>query len=198
MIYNRQSNGLPNPNQPRYSRVAVRGWGWLLLLLLIIASQWWQGGETPPLTPTAAQEGSYLVERVVDGDTLKLEDGTRVRLQGIDTPETVREAGPVEPWGPEASAYTSQFIADADHRVHLTFDKERLDQYGRLLAYVWHGERLLNEELVREGLAETRPGYPQSDSMRRRLAKALADAKRARRGLWSGAAAPGANSSPTP
>ncbi len=185
-------------SRPRYSRPVTRGWGWVLLVILVVATRWWWGeGSTPP-KPPAGNEGTYVVERVVDGDTLKLKDGTRVRLQGIDTPETVDEQSPVEPWGPEASAYTKAFIEEAGNRVDLTFDKERLDQYGRLLAYVWHGDRLLNEELVREGLAETRPNYPQSETMRRRLRKALDDAKQARRGLWSGAEPANSRSLPRP
>lgn len=174
-----------DPSRPRYSRSPVRSWGWVVLVLLVVAARWWWGEPETPPKPASGSEGTYVVARVVDGDTLLLDDRTRVRLQGIDTPETVAEHSPVEPWGPEASAYTKSFVEEAGHRVELTFDKERLDQYGRLLAYVWNGERLLNEELVREGLAETRPNYPQSDTMRRRLRKALNDAKQARRGLWS-------------
>ena len=50
------------------------------------------------------------MQRVVDGDTLLMVGGARVRLEGIDTPETVREDYPVEPWGPEASAFTKEFV----------------------------------------------------------------------------------------
>lgn len=130
-------------------------------------------------------EGTHRVERVVDGDTLLMEGGVRVRLQGIDAPETVKPDAPVEPWGPEASQYTRTFVAEAGGQVGLTYSNERLDQYGRHLAFVWNGERLLNEELVREGLAHARLGYRYSDTMKRRLAAAQDEARRTRRGIWS-------------
>jgi endonuclease YncB( thermonuclease family) len=79
------------------------------------------------------------IERVVDGDTIKviLEDESveRVRLIGIDTPETVHPSKPVEPWGPEASAFTSALLPEGSI-VYLELDVEQRDRYGRLLAYV--------------------------------------------------------------
>jgi micrococcal nuclease len=108
-----------------------------------------------------------------------------VRLQGIDSPETVREGFPVEAWGAEASRFTKDFIAQADNHVRLTFGSERKDQHDRFLAFVWHGERLLNEELVRAGLAHARLGYRYSGLMKRRLERAQDEARRAGRGLWS-------------
>jgi len=70
----------------------------------------------------------------------------------------------------------------------MRFDKRRLDQYDRYLAYVFVDERMLNEELVRAGLAlvSTFPG--DSDSMTRRLRAAESEAKEQARGLWSGTA----------
>ena len=110
--------------------------------------------EQAPAGPELLEEGIHVVRRVVDGDTLLLTSGARVRLQGIDTPETVREDFAVEPWGPEASQFTKDFIAHADNRVRLTFSLERNDRHDRFLAFVWNGERMLNEELVRAGLAQ--------------------------------------------
>ena len=132
-------------------------------------------------------KGFYTVERVVDGDTLLLTTGTRVRLQGIDTPETVRPDSPVEPWGPEASAFTKQFVAQSDGQVRLSFSNERLDKYGRLLAFVWHGDTLLNEELVRAGLARAKTEYRYSGTMKRRLVQAEQQARDQRLGIWSNA-----------
>ncbi|MGI9456650.1 MAG: thermonuclease family protein [Aeoliella sp.] len=130
-------------------------------------------------------EGDYRVDRVVDGDTLRLASGARVRLQGIDTPETVKRDHPVEPWGPEATTFTQQFVADAGDNVQLTFGKERVDRYGRQLAFVWHEHTLLNEELVRAGLARARLDYRYSGTMKRRLATAQEEAQAAGRGIWS-------------
>lgn len=157
----------------------------LLVALLLMAARWWWGIDEP--ASPVATEGTYAITQVIDGDTLRLESGSLLRLQGIDTPETahphVRDFKS-EPWGPEATAYSKKFVAEAGSRVRITFSPERLDRYGRLLGYVWNGDRLLNEELVYHGLAETRPQYPQSDTIKRRLRKAQDDAQRSRRGLW--------------
>lgn len=135
--------------------------------------------------PDSIHEGVHRVRRVVDGDTLLLESGARVRLQGIDAPETVRQNWPIEPWGPEASAFTKHFVANAGQRVRLTFDLERIDRHNRFLAFAWNGDTMLNEELVRAGLARARTDYRYSESMKRRLATAEREARAARRGIWS-------------
>lgn len=95
-----------------------------------------------------------MVTRVVDGDTVIAQVGgeeLRVRLIGIDTPETVAPDQPVECFGPAASEFTHRRLEGED--VELEFDVERLDPYGRTLAYVWLGGELFNETLVREGYA---------------------------------------------
>ncbi len=166
----------------------------LVITLVIIACRIWseqqQATEFPRPGPRVAQgglaAGEYEVLRVVDGDTLLLkENRTRVRLQGIDTPETVKEGTAVQQWGPEASAYTKKFVRESGSRVRLQFDGESIDQYGRSLAFVWRDGRLLNEELVRKGLAKAKLGYDYSSGMKRRLRRAQEDAKAARRGIWS-------------
>lgn len=129
--------------------------------------------------------GEYQVERVVDGDTLLLRPHIRLRLQGLDAPESVRPDHPVEPWGPEASAFTRRFIEDADGRISVEVDGEPEDQYGRSLGFVWAGDRMLNEELLREGLAEARLGYAYSQEKKDRLRRAQQEAKRAGLGIWS-------------
>jgi micrococcal nuclease len=137
--------------------------------------------------PESLDEGVHQVRRVIDGDTLLLESGARVRLQGIDSPESVRPDWPVEPWGPEASAFTKDSVADARRRVRLTFSLERKDRHDRFLAFVWSGDVMLNEELVRAGLAHARMDYRYSSTMKRRLAAAEKEARAAKRGIWSAA-----------
>jgi len=138
-----------------------------------------------PPAPELLEEGIHEVRRVVDGDTLLLASGARVRLQGIDTPETVAEGMAVEAWGPEASQFTKHFIARAENRVRLTFSLERKDRHDRFLAFVWDGDAMLNEELVRAGLAHARLDYRYSGLMKRRLENAQDEARSAGRGLWS-------------
>jgi micrococcal nuclease len=124
------------------------------------------------------------VARVVDGDTLLLASGARVRMLGIDAPESVRPNHPVEPWGREASAFTKQAISAHSSQVRLTFDRERQDRYQRFLAYVWIEERLLNEELVRRGLATAELQYNYSPAIKRRLKRAEDAARTDRVGIW--------------
>lgn len=109
----------------------------------------------------------------------------RLRLQGIDTLETVKPDAPVEKWGCEASDFTKAFIRDAGGNVRIEIDGEPVDQHGRYLGFVWHGDRLLNEELVRAGLAYATLRYDFSSRKKDMLGDAVRDAKRAKRGIWS-------------
>ena len=154
----------------------------LALALVIAARYWW--GETPRPTPgEPLAPGTYDVVRVVDGDTILFAPHTVVRLIGVDTPETVRPNFPVEPFGPEATAFTRRFLAGGTAR--LSFDRERVDRFGRFLAYVWVGERMLNEELLRAGLARWEPNYNYSGEIKRRFRAAQQQARTADRGIWS-------------
>jgi len=155
---------------------------WLAVLLLIA---WRAYPAKSPSGPERLDEGIHEVRRVVDGDTILLASGARVRLQGINTPETVMKDHPVEAWGPEASRFTKDFIEKAGHRVRLTFSLERKDRYDRFLAFVWNGDVMLNEELVRAGLAYARRDYRYSGTMKKRLTAAQDEAKSAGRGIWS-------------
>jgi micrococcal nuclease len=157
---------------------------WLVVVALVAYRAWEShraGLEAPPAT---LADGEYNVERVVDGDTILLANRARVRLIGVNAPESVKPDHPVEPWGPEASQFTHRFLAGG--LVRLEFDQERLDQYGRWLAYVWVGDRLLNEELVRAGLARVEFQYSYRSAMKTRFRHAQDEARAAHRGIWSG------------
>jgi micrococcal nuclease len=155
---------------------------WFVLLLL---AGWRAYSAAELAAPEQLAEGIHEVRRAVDGDTLLLVSGARIRLQGVNTPETVKPDSLVEPWGPEASQFTKNFIEKAGHRVRLTFSLERKDRYDRFLAFVWNGDVMLNEELVRAGLAHARRDYRYSEAMKRRFSKAQEEAHRAGRGIWS-------------
>ncbi len=144
--------------------------------------RFWQRASEPVLPETLA-EGVHQIERVVDGDTLLLASGARVRLIGVDCPETVRPEHPVEPWGLEAAQFTREFVVAG--RVRLQFDRERIDRFGRFLAYAFVGEQMLNEELVRAGLARVEHRFHYSQSIERRFDRAEEEARLARRGIWS-------------
>ena len=141
------------------------------------------GARPAPHEPEALSEGAYLVERVVDGDTLVLAGGAKVRLIGVDTPETKDPRRAPEPFGPEATEFTRRLVEGRE--VTLKFDLQRKDRYGRFLAYVYVGDRFVNEEIIRAGMGQALVQYPFSRDMKRVFLAAQDDAQQARRGIWS-------------
>jgi micrococcal nuclease len=130
------------------------------------------------------------VLRAVDGDTLVASAGGRtfyVRLLGIDTPETHRPGTPVECGGPEASASMRALVPPgAQVRLETDPGQDRVDRYGRLLAYVWlPSGRLLEEAQLESGWASTYVFEGRPVSLFPRLAAAARAARRAGRGAWS-------------
>ena len=176
----------------RRIRLPRRRWQAILLLVLLLALaglQQWRPELFRPETSWTAGPETCHIERVVDGDTLVLAGSNqRVRLIGSDTPETVKPNWPVEPWGPEATAFTREFLSGGAAR--LEFDGPRRDKYGRMLAHVWVDGRMLNEELIRAGLARAELKYRYSADKKARFRRAEAEAKAARRGIWSDGATP--------
>jgi len=152
-----------------------------VLVVLAALAVWRPRGSRP--SPVDLPEGVYRVERAVDGDTLLLTNGARVRLQGIDTPETKHPRKPPEPFGHEAAAYTARLVDGRE--VRLRFGTHRLDRYRRWLAYVYVDDVFLNERLVRLGLARACPQYPYRADMKRRFLAAERQARQDRRGIWS-------------
>lgn len=136
-----------------------------------------------PTATVADGEGTWRIQRVVDGDTVVLQDGQRVRLIGVDTPETKHPARPVEPFGPEASAFTKRAVEG--RVVQLKFDREKIDRYQRVLAYVYVGDWCLNEELIRAGYSRCITKYPFDRSMKARFRLAEQEARQQQRGIWS-------------
>jgi micrococcal nuclease len=167
-----------------YWRRRTRELAVVLVLAALVVVRIIQGvGQDQP--PEAIESGDFSVARVIDGDTLRLISGARLRLQGVDAPEAAREDAPAEPWSRDATEFTEAFLEAAQWEIRVDFGPERKDQYGRFLGFVWHGDRLLNEELVREGLARATTQYHFSEAMKRRLRQAQSEAQIASRGIWS-------------
>ena len=122
-----------------------------------------------------------VVTRVVDGDTIVLDGGERVRLIGVDTPETKHPQKPVQYFGREATAFTRR-IAEG-RAVRLEYDQRPNDRYGRTLAYVFLADgRLLNAEIIRHGYGFAYTKYPfRRMEEFRQLER---EARQAGRGLW--------------
>ena len=139
---------------------------------------------TPP--PGSAQEAT--VPRVVDGDTVIAQLGSgateRVRLIGIDTPESVKPGTPVQCFALKASAYTKHLLTG--RRVRLVLDAEPRDRYGRLLAYVYREPDglFVNADLVRRGFAQTLT-IPPNVRFADRFSALARQAREAGKGLWS-------------
>jgi micrococcal nuclease len=124
------------------------------------------------------------VVRVVDGDTIHVQVGGReekVRYIGVDTPESVKPGTPVQCFAKAAAAANAKLVAG--RRVTLEPDAEPRDRYGRLLAYVRVGSRMVNEALVRDGYA-TPLTIPPNVRHAERFRRLAAEARRAGRGLW--------------
>lgn len=129
--------------------------------------------ETPPLA----------VARVTDGDTLRLEDGRRVRLLGINAPEVAHGRNPAERGGEAARQALHELIRQAGNRVRLAYGPDRRDRHGRTLAWVWVAEQEAGLHLVRAGLAlqvVLPPNTAHADCYR----AAERQARAAGRGLW--------------
>lgn len=124
------------------------------------------------------------VERIVDGDTLEVTmkgKKEKVRLIGVDTPETKKPNTPVMFYGKEASAYTKKRLEK--ETVELEFDVDKKDPYDRLLVYVWIGEELFNRTLVQEGYARIAT-YPPNVKYVDAFKQDQETARNKKKGLW--------------
>jgi len=128
----------------------------------------------------------YVVRRIIDGDTIQLQNGESLRYIGIDTPETRKRVGGVwhyapEPYALEAKKLNTELVGGA--RVKLEFDEEKYDKYGRWLAYVYINNKMVNEEILKDGLAKILM-IPPNTKYYHRLKMAENEAKKNKRGLW--------------
>ena len=136
--------------------------------------------------PAAAQstlEGT--VTRIVDGDTIHVRvDGhiEKVRYIGVNTPEVHHPRKGEEPGGRAAADVNRGLVAG--RHVRLELDAQSRDRYGRLLAYVWVDDTMVNAELVRRGYAQvmTIPPNVRHQSLFLKLQR---EAREAGRGLWA-------------
>jgi micrococcal nuclease len=162
--------------------VSRRPW-WLLLSLLpfLLASAAF-------LLASAAQSERIdgIVVRVVDGDSIHVKLGERVekvRYIGVDAPELRHPTRGEEPGGRQAAEVNRRLVGG--RHVRLELDVQARDRHGRLLAYVWVGDLMVNAELVRLGYAQVLT-VPPNVRHRDLLAKLQREAREAGRGLWRG------------
>ncbi len=122
------------------------------------------------------------VVRALDGDTVELADGRRVRYLLVDTPEIAHNSTEVaDCFGDEAKAFNTSYVEGED--VRLEYDQECEDHFGRLLAYVWLGDTMMNELLLERGYARVLSIAP-NDKYLERFEALEAEAQDAGAGLW--------------
>lgn len=125
---------------------------------------------------------TYLVTRVIDGDTIEIEGGQKIRYIGIDTPESVHPQKPIECFAVEAAKKNKELVEGK--RVRLEKDISETDRYGRLLRYVFVGDLFVNDYLVRWGYAYSST-YPPDVKYQDQFRQAEREARENNRGLWS-------------
>jgi len=129
-----------------------------------------------------AQEWRICIE-VIDGDTIVLDGGEKVRLIGVDTPETKDPRKPIQYFGEAAYRFTKS-IAEGK-RVRLEYDQHRIDKYGRTLAYVYLEDGIfLNAEIIKQGYGFAYTKYP--FKYLEEFRKYEREARENPRGLWAG------------
>lgn len=129
---------------------------------------------------------SGIVNFVVDGDTVELDDGTRLRLLLTDTPETTQ--GKNDCYGQEAKDFTIEQLSGK--KVSLTYDEAGCqDRFGRTLAYVKVGSVDVNAELVKRGLACFLYLPPSGGAREEEFATYEAEARTNRTGMWGACSA---------
>jgi micrococcal nuclease len=167
--------------------VALRRWHLLLLLLPVLAA----GSAT-------ADPVEGTVVRVVDGDTIHVQLINRVekiRYIGVNAPEIHHPTRGEEPGGREATEVNRQLVVG--RRVRLELDVRTRDRHGRLLAYVWAGDTMVNAELIRRGYAQVMT-VPPNVRYQGLFLKLQREAQNAHRGLWQQAAKKGPSASLAP
>lgn len=145
-----------------------------------------QSTPTPQQTATGKLIPAKIIS-VTDGDTMKVElNGKKetVRLLLVDTPETKHPSKPVQPFGPEASAFAKKMLKEGKE-VQIEIDVSERDKYGRLLAYLWVDGKMFNGMLLEKGLARVAYVYPPNIKYVDQFRAIQKKAQTAGVGIWS-------------
>lgn len=172
-------------NRPQRSRIRRR-WPAVSVVFTVLACGLllWRiaSSHRPQALPPAGV--AVRVIRVIDGDTLLLEGDVRVRLIGVNIPETKHPDRPVEPLGEAASRWLESMVQQGP--VTLEYDRERFDQYRRVLAYIYLADgTLLNERLIQLGYSPAVVSFPIRSDRARLFKQAEKTAQASRSGIWS-------------
>lgn len=176
--------------------LVVSGLILMLFISLMVSSRLKQNNLLPTITPISSVvlENNMVVNksnseinlvkvvRVIDGDTIEIEGGEKVRYIGIDAPETSDLRKLVQCFGVEAFRKNKELVEGK--MVRLERDVVDRDKYGRLLRYVWLADIFVNLELVRQGFAYSYT-YPPNIKNQEQFIKAQQEARETKQGLWS-------------
>lgn len=186
-----------NLNNKTSYRVKKRVIIWFILAFVLITIQegffskkapfstWESNSQVKPSDISASS--SAMVTRVVDGDTIVvLTNGVteKVRLIGVDTPETIDPRRPVQCFGKEASAFTKSLLENKDVHIEADSSQDNRDKYGRLLRYVFLSDgTLLNQEIIAEGYGHEYT-YHTPHKYQNEFRTAERSARESKKGLW--------------
>lgn len=157
------------------------------LLVLVIGAYVVPRVETAGTDKAPAPAGMYRIAQFNDGDTITVDMAgieERIRMIGVDTPETEDPRKPVQCFGKAASSFTKQLIGQQPVRLEADPFNTNRDRYNRLLRYVYLPDgRLVNAEIIREGYGFAYTGFPfaKLDEFR----QLQTEARQANRGLWA-------------
>ena len=143
----------------------------------------WALQTAQPASPERLDEGTYRVQHVAPDLTLLLTNHAQVRMIGIRGVADRHASAQPDATHQQAVAYVTGVVQNG--AIDLRFDRERIDGQQRFLAYVYVDGVLLNEELLRRGLAETRFERTIAEPFRNRLRTAELEAQNDNRGVWS-------------
>ncbi len=127
-----------------------------------------------------------VVTAVYDGDTIRVQldsgDSEKVRLLGIDTPELGDDRKLVRFQAETAKRFSYYYLYR--QKVRLTYDWDKRDDYGRLLAYVWLPDGMFNETILHKGYASALLKFPFKKEYMARFRAAAGRARDSNKGLW--------------
>ncbi|WP_277376469.1 thermonuclease family protein [Paenibacillus polymyxa] len=138
---------------------------------------------------TASEQPKHIPITLIagtDGDTFKATvqgKEEKIRLLLVDTPESVKQGTPVQPFAKEASAFTLKQLKQGN--LSLELDVSERDKYGRLLGYVWVGDNMLNEMLIEKGYARVAYINPPNVKYVDQFKEIQATAQKSGIGIWS-------------
>jgi micrococcal nuclease len=151
----------------------------LQILLVVLVILYAAAAHAAPIRTVTA-----TITRITDGDTVQAitPEGTKlkVRLYGIDAPETSKGKNPGEPFGNDSRNYLASLVSQKSVRVEI----RDIDRYRRLVAILWLAERNVNQEMIAAGMAEAYVEYLKQP-YRAPFLQAEQEAKAQGKGIWS-------------